>query len=218
VVSLLVAAAIALPIGVWLGHVRRGGPVAINISNVGRAIPSFALLILAVQIFGIGEPTGLLSLTGSLPTFIALVALAVPPMVTNAYVGLAEVDPEIREAARGMGMRGREVLWRVELPLSLPMVMAGVRTSAVAVVATATLAAYIGWGGLGRFIIDGLAVQDYVEVFAGALVVALLAITVELLLAGVQKLVVPRGLRGESRRVEPFVESSGVPTRAQARS
>ena len=143
--SVLVAALIALPVGIAIGHYGRGGILAINVSNIGRAVPSFAVLVIAVQLFGIG----------ALPAFIALVALAIPPMVTNSYIGMREVDPDVREAARGMGMRERVVLLRVELPIAVPFIMAGLRTSAVNVVATATLAALVAWGGLGRFIVDG---------------------------------------------------------------
>ena len=183
-VSILIACALALPVGLTLGHLRRGGALAVNVSNIGRAIPSFALLVLALQLFGFG----------STPTYVALVALAVPPILTNTYVAIGQVDPELREAAAGMGMRGTEVLRRIELPLAVPLVMAGVRTSAVQVVATATLAAFIGEGGLGRFIVDGRAVRDNVTVFAGAFVVALLSIVTEVLLGGVQRLLTPRGL------------------------
>jgi osmoprotectant transport system permease protein len=179
-VALLIAAAIALPIGIVLGHMRRGGLVAINVSNVGRALPTLAVLIILVQILGIGDPPGVLAFTGSLPTLIALVALAIPPMLTNAYVGITDVDADVRESAEGMGMSGRQQLSRVELPIALPLIMAGVRTSAVAVVATATLAAYVDAGGLGRYIVDGFAVQDNVKVFVGGLLVALLAVTVAL--------------------------------------
>jgi osmoprotectant transport system permease protein len=218
-ISIAVAALIALPIGFVIGHVRKGGVAAVNISNVGRALPSFALLILAVQIFGIGEPSGFLSFIGSFPTFIVLVALAIPPMLTNTYVGMVGVDPEIREAARGMGMSGRQLLTGVEAPVALPLVWAGIRTAAIAVVATATLAAYTGWGGLGRFIIDGLSTQDNVQVFAGALLVALLAIVFEFTLAGLQRLTVSRGLRvgvrPERKAEERFTEASQAPTMAK---
>jgi osmoprotectant transport system permease protein len=211
-VSLLIAAAIALPIGIVLGHLRRGGLVAINVSNVGRALPTLAVLILFVQIFGIDEPPGVLAFTASLPTLIALVALAIPPMLTNAYVGMTDVDADVRESATGMGMSGPQQLVRVELPIALPLIMAGVRTAAVAVVATATLAAYIGWGGLGRFIIDGLSTQDNVQVFAGAVLVALLSVVVEFILAGVQRVVVSRGLRVGRERVEREQAVVPVPT------
>ena len=121
VVSVLVAALVALPIGILLGHVRTGGAIAVNIANIGRALPAFALLILAVQWVGIGDPTGVLTPVQSVPAFIAMFALAVPPMLANAYVGMASVDDEIREAARGMGMNGRQMIWRVELPNAVPV-------------------------------------------------------------------------------------------------
>jgi|SRR5215210_4940653 len=209
-VSIVIAALIALPIGIVLGHLRRGGLLAINVSNVGRALPSFALLILLVQVFGIGDPPGLLAFTGSLPTLIALVALAVPPMLTNAYVGMNDVDNDVREVARGMGMSGSQQLTRAELPIAMPLIMAGVRTAAVAVVATAALAAYIGWGGLGRYIIDGLSTQDYVQVFAGAVLVALLSIVFELVLASVQRALVSPGLRVGRERIARDIKDAPV--------
>jgi osmoprotectant transport system permease protein len=193
-VSVVLAAAFAIPIGVTLGHLRKGGAVAINVANVGRALPALALLILGVQWFGIAEPSGILEPLRSIPAFLAMFALAVPPMLANAYVAVASIDDEIREAARGMGMNGGQVLRRVELPMALPLIMAGVRTAAVAVVATATLAAYVDAGGLGRYIVDGFAVQDNVKVFVGGLLVALLAIAVELSLAFVQRRLVSPGL------------------------
>jgi osmoprotectant transport system permease protein len=183
--SVLTAALIALPVGIAIGHIGRGGLLAINISNIGRAIPSFAVLVIAVELVGIG----------ALPAFIALVALAIPPMVTNSYIGMREVDADVREAARGMGMRAGAVLLRVELPIALPFIMAGIRTSAVNVVATATLAALVAWGGLGRFIVDGFGLQDYPMMFSGAILVALLSLIVEFSLAGAQRLVTPAGLR-----------------------
>jgi osmoprotectant transport system permease protein len=193
-VSVLVAALIALPIGIAIGHVGKGGNLAINISNIGRAIPSFALLVLAAQFFGIAAASQIVGF-GAVPAFVALVALAIPPMVTNSYIGMREVDPDVREAARGMGMRERAVLLRVELPIAVPFIMAGIRTSAVNVVATATLAAEVAWGGLGRFIVDGLGLQDYPQLFAGAVMVAVLALIVEFSLAGLQRLSTPAGLR-----------------------
>ncbi len=197
--GVLVAAVLALPLGVWLGHTGRGGALAVNVSNVGRAIPSFAILVLAAEVVGIGWK----------PAFAALVALAVPPMLTNAYVGIREVDPEAREAARGLGMTGAQSVRRVELPVALPLVMAGVRTAAVQVVATATLAALVAWGGLGRFIVDGFSQRDFVQLFAGAVLVAILSILTELALAGLQRVVVPAGLRlRESDKNEPF---AGLP-------
>src|SRR5687768_172239 len=185
--SVLIALVVALPPAIALGHLRRGGALAINIANIGRALPSFAILVLALQIT---------NRIGFLPTVIALVALAIPPIFTNTYVGLREVDAEIRESAAGMGMRGTQVLTRIELPMALPLIMAGIRTSAVQVVATATLATLVGWGGLGRYIIDGLATRDFQEVFAGAVLVALLSLLVEIGLSVFQRVVVPTGLQG----------------------
>jgi osmoprotectant transport system permease protein len=193
-VSVAFAALVALPIGVVVGHLRRGGGIAINLANVGRALPALALLILAVRWVGVGKPEGLLRVVQSVPAFIAMVALAVPPMVANSYVGVASVEDDIRQAARGMGMSGRQVLARVELPLAMPLIWAGVRTATIAVVATATLAAYVDSGGFGRYIVDGFAVNDNVKVFAGGFLVALLALGLELLLAGVQRRMVSPGL------------------------
>src|SRR6267378_7892753 len=183
--SVLIGALIALPIGIALGHYGRFGNLAINISNVGRAIPSFGILVIAFQIFGLGD----------FPIVLSLTALAIPPMVTNTYVALREVDADVKDAARGMGYRELAQVLRVELPLAVPLLMAGVRTSAVQVVATATVAALIAGGGFGRYIVDGLATQDYVKTAAGAVLVAALALATELSLSGVQRLLVPRGIR-----------------------
>jgi osmoprotectant transport system permease protein len=183
--SVLIGAAIALPVGIVLGHYGRFGNLAINISNVGRALPSFGIIVIAFQALGLGDG----------PIIVALTALAVPPMVTNSYVALREVDPDVKEAARGMGYRELAQLFRVELPLAVPLIMAGVRTSTVQVVATATLAAVVAGGGFGRYIIDGLARSDYPRLVAGALLVAALALGAELLLAGLERLLVPRGIR-----------------------
>lgn len=190
-VAVIASCLLALPIAVWLGHKRRFGTVAVNVSNVGRAIPSFAILVLGTQLFGLLE----YPIIGSFTTFIALIALAVPPLVTNSYVAVAEVPEELRDAAAGMGMSDLEVLRKVELPVAAPLIMAGVRTAAVQVVATATIAAFVGADGLGRFIIDGRAVGDQAEIFAGAILVAALSLLTEGGLALVQSLVTPKGLR-----------------------
>jgi osmoprotectant transport system permease protein len=184
-VSLLIAGAVALPIGIVLGHLRKGGVVAQNLANVGRAIPSLAILIIAVPFLGIGNK----------PAELALVALALPPLLTNAYVGMSQVDDELREAARGMGMTGWQAIRRVELPVAMPLIMAGLRTATFNVIATATLAAEIASGGLGQFISTGLEVNDNVEIVCGALLVVALALTVELSLAGLQRVVVAAPLR-----------------------
>ena len=189
--SVAIGAVIALPIGIALGHYGKFGNLAINISNAGRAVPSFGILIIAFQIFGLGDT----------PTVIALVALAIPPMVTNSYVGLSEVDKDVKDAARGMGYRELSRLLRIELPLAVPLVMAGIRTSAVQVIATATVAAYIGGGGLGQFIVGGYATQIYPAVFVGAVAVGLLAVATELLFGGLERLLTPRGVRLERARL-----------------
>jgi osmoprotectant transport system permease protein len=183
--SVAIGALIALPIGIGLGHIGRFGDLAINLSNVGRALPSFGILVLAFLIFGLGNT----------PIVVALVLLAIPPMVTNSYVALVNVDRDVKDAAKGMGYRNLAQLVRVELPLAVPLIMAGVRTSAVQVVATATLAAFIAGGGLGRYIVDGFATFDFTKLFAGAVLVAALALATELSLAGLQWLLVPRGIR-----------------------
>ncbi|HEX6311168.1 MAG TPA: ABC transporter permease [Acidimicrobiia bacterium] len=184
--SVVIALLIALPPAVLLGHLGRGGTLAINLVNIGRAMPSFAILVIALRVTGE---------IGVVPTVIALVALAIPPIFTNTYIGLRDVDPEIREAAVGMGMHGTQVLRRIELPMAMPLVMAGVRTSTVQVIATATLATLIGWGGLGYYIIVGLRLNNNVQAFGGALAVVVLALLADLALAGVQRLIAPRGLQ-----------------------
>jgi osmoprotectant transport system permease protein len=181
-VAVGVAAAIALPLGLALGHVGRGGTLAINITNIGRAIPTFAVLTLLTL-----SPLGL----GYTATAVALVLFALPPLVTNSYIGLSEVDPEIRDAARGMGMSGWQLFRRVELPLAVPLLMAGIRIAAVQVVATATIAALVGSGGLGRLVTDGLSQNNQGELLTGAVVVGVLALVVETTLAAVQRLVDP---------------------------
>jgi osmoprotectant transport system permease protein len=183
-IAVLLAMAIALPVALVLGHIGRGGFIAVNTSNIGRAVPSFAILVLAQQVTHD---------IGTKPAMIALVALAVPPILTNTYVGVRAVDADVRESARGMGMTGGQLLRRVEAPLAMPVIMAGIRTAAVQVIATATLAALIAGGGLGRYIVDGIAQQDNVKLFAGALLVALFAVVTELSLGRVQRLVTPGG-------------------------
>lgn len=173
--ALAIAAAIALPIGVLLGHLGRGGFFAINVAGFGRALPSFALIALALPVsFALGQGLGFF------PTLVAMVPLGLPPIMTNSFVGVRAVDRDLVEAARGMGLSERQVLSSIELRLAAPLIFAGLRSAAVAIVATATLGALVAGGGLGRYIVDGLALQDYQRLFAGALLVALLAIGTEL--------------------------------------
>jgi osmoprotectant transport system permease protein len=186
--ALAIAGLVALPSGIWLGHRGRGGLLAINISNAGRAIPTFGVLI----IFASSDLIGI----GDLAAVLALAVFAVPPILTNTYVGLREVDTDAKDAARGMGMTGRQQLFRVELPLARPLLFAGVATSTVQTVATATLAALVAGGGLGRFIVDGYARQDYPMMYGGTVVVAVLCIALEL------------GLRATQRRLDPRIRGS----------
>jgi osmoprotectant transport system permease protein len=190
--SLLIATAIALPTGLAIGHTRRGVRFAINLANLGRAIPSLAAIGIVVPFTQALDPDLGFSLY---PTVIGMVVLAIPPILVNAYAGVAEVDRELVEAARGMGLRERQILLGVEVPIALPVMFAGFRSAAVQVIATATLGAIYSLGGLGRFVIDGLANQDQGEVGGGVLLVALLAVGTEAGLALVQRLVTSSGLR-----------------------
>ena len=191
--ALAVASAVALPIGLYLGHTGRLAFIVVNLANLGRALPSLALLAFALPIaFALG--LGL----GFWPTLIALVPLALPPIMTNAYVGIRGVDRDVIEAARGMGLSEASILRRVETPLALPLILAGLRTSAVNVVATATLGALVAGGGLGRYIVDGLALQEYDRLFAGALLVAAVAIAVEVAFGTLERRTGSPGLRREA--------------------
>lgn len=174
--AMLIAVLLAVPLALTLGHLGRGGFIAVNTSNIGRAMPSLALLGIFSQVL----PRGYDSVW---PSIAALVALGIPPLVTNTYVGVREVDKDVVEAARGMGLSAGQVLRQVELPLALPLIMAGLRTSTTNVLATATLAALFAQGGLGRFIVDGQATSDEAQMFAGAVLVAALALLVDGLLA-----------------------------------
>ncbi|MFV6032397.1 ABC transporter permease [Streptomyces sp. NPDC056264] len=197
--ALLIAAALALPLGLWLGHLGRGGALAVNVSNVGRAVPVFAVLALFMV-----SP---LRNAGYVPTVVALVLFAIPPLLTNAYVGVREVDPAAVRAARGMGMTGAQLFRQVELPLARPVVMTGVRSAAVQVVATATVAAMVGQGGLGRIITAGFATYDTAQVVAGAVLVALLALLVEGVLVGADRLLFPRFGRRLDQRFDQLGKS-----------
>jgi osmoprotectant transport system permease protein len=184
--ALLLGAIIALPVGLYIGHTGKGSFIAINAGNAGRSLPTLGLLMLMVTLLGLGL----------LPVLIALTVLVIPPILTSAYAGMRNLDHRVVDAARGMGMRPWQVLTRVELPMALPVMLSGFRNAALQVVATATVAAAVGLGGLGRLLIDGLAVNDYSRVLAGAIVVAALAVLVDLFLALIQRLIVSPGLKG----------------------
>jgi osmoprotectant transport system permease protein len=177
---------VAWPLGMWLGHTSRGGGAVVVLANLTLAVPVIALLtILPLTPIGFGKR----------PVIIALALFAIPPLLANAYTGVREVDPEVREAARGMGLSGGELLRRVELPLAVPYLAAGFRTAAVQVVATATLASFVNGGGLGQIISAGFGLQNPGQIMAGGLLVALLALLVEGVLALVERAATPRPLR-----------------------
>jgi osmoprotectant transport system permease protein len=182
-----IAAAIALPMGIAAGHFGRYGSLVMNLANLGRAIPTFALLLLfaSISVIGVGFGAALL----------ALILFALPPIVTNAYTAIDSVSPDIRRAGRGMGMGHGQMLWQIELPLASPLIAAGLRTAIVQTTATATLAAFVGGGGLGRFILDGFGRQDQTMVLAGVICVAVLTGTMEGVMALVQRVIQPAGLR-----------------------
>lgn len=187
--ALLAAAIPALGFGLYIGHRRRFEFAVVTLANLGRAIPSFAILALAFTAalrWGVSFEFW--------PGFAALFFLAIPPILTNAYVGVREVDADDVEAARGMGLSGWQILSRLQLPLAAPLIVAGLRTAAVQVVATATLAALLAGGGLGRYIVDGFARRDNPLILAGAILVAVLAIVVELALGALERRVRPRML------------------------
>ena len=179
------AVAIALPIGVWLGHIHRGSFVAINVGNIWRALPSLAVLAIGVAFLGIGLRN----------VELALIVLAVPPIITNAYVAVDGVEPEIVDAARGMGLTGLEILRDVELPLAIPLIFAGIRTAALFVVSTTTIAALTGYSGSLGDIINNETSYHLPGVLGAAILIALLALAVELVLAAVQRALTPRGLK-----------------------
>jgi osmoprotectant transport system permease protein len=204
-IAVAAAAVVALPLGLWLGHSGRGGGFIVGLSNVSRAVPVLALLtVFAVTPIGFGDTA----------TTIALAVFALPPILTNTYTGFRQVDPDVREAARAMGMNPRQVVLRAELPLAMPLVMTGLRTATVQVVATATLAALVGGGGLGTLIDLGFGQQDYGLMIAGAILVALLALLTELVLVTLSWAVTPGQRRWPIRglRVRHGVEPAAAAT------
>lgn len=188
--AIAIAILLAIPVALYLGHTGRGAFIAINVANIGRALPSFALLglglIVAIQL-GLG--------LGFWPTMFALVPLAIPPIVTNTFTAVREVDRDVVDAARGMGLSETEVLRSIEIPLGLPLILAGLRTASVNVVATATLGAVVAGGALGRFIVDGFALREFDQLVAGAILVALLAVVTEVSFAALERATMPAGMR-----------------------
>ena len=197
--AVLAASLIGLPVGLYTGHTGRFANLAINLANIGRAIPSFALMLallpltlLAADPLGYDPAFGL----SELPLFLAMMLLAIPPILVGAYAGLREVDRDLIEAGRGMGMREVQILRRIEIPIAIPIIIGGLRTATLQVIATATIGAYLSFGGLGRFIVDGIARSEPDMLFAGAVLVTVLALIVDGVLAIVQRILTPRALRG----------------------
>jgi osmoprotectant transport system permease protein len=198
--GVVVAALIALPVGLLIGHTGRGSLAANTMSNFWRALPTLGVVILVFRI----EPLSIW------PVLVALVVIAIPPILLNTEVGIRAIDPTIRDAARGMGMTGWQALWRVEVPLAMPLILAGLRSATGQVIATATIAAYVGLGGLGRFIIDGYSVRDIGEISGGAVVVAALALVVEGGFALLQRALGPQEGSREERVTGPVVNDEEV--------
>lgn len=188
--ALALAIAIAIPVAFAVRNTRTGAALAINIGNVGRAVPSLAILALALPFLGFGFA----------PALVALTALAVPPILINASTGLREVDREVIDAARGMGLSSSQILGRIQLPIAMPVIFAGVRTSAVQVVASATLATFIGGGGLGDIVVEGVQRGDRPVLLAGSFAVALLAIATEVFFGGLERAFTPKGLKIAQRK------------------
>jgi osmoprotectant transport system permease protein len=208
-VALLIAALIAIPLGLYIGHTGRGRFVAVSAVGAARAIPSLGLLFLAILWLG-PKLSGDLAFLA--PTGLVLVVLAIPPILSGAYAGVEGVDPDARDAAKGMGMRGPQVLRHVELPCALPLILSGIRSAMLQVIATATIAAVVSLGGLGRFVIDGLAVRDTPQTASGAVLVAILALIVDTALALVQRSVVSPGLTGRYGKVRTVDAATGATT------
>lgn len=186
--TLLIGAVVAIPIGLYIGHTGRFAFIAINAGNAGRSLPTLGLISLLVTMIGLGL----------IPVILALVILAIPPILTNTYAGLRAIDRAAVDAAKGMGMRPMQILFTVEIPMALPLILSGLRSATLQVVSTATVGAYVGLGGLGRLLIDGLALNQYDRVIAGAILVAALAIVLDVLASAVQQLVVSPGVSGRA--------------------
>jgi osmoprotectant transport system permease protein len=201
----LIAVAIALPIGVAIGHTGRGRGAAILISNIARALPTLGLLSILILLYGIGL----------LPIVVVLVILAIPPMLAGAYAGIEAVDRQTIDAARALGMTEWQIVMRIEIPLALPLLVGGLRATALQVIATLGIASAFAFGGLGIYLINGLAQHDFVQLLAGALLITALALAVDGVLAAAQRFVVPRGVAlGRSDRDGPPQRARAIRSRA----
>lgn len=179
--ALLLACALALPLAAWVGHTGRAGGVVSSVGNVGRAVPTYAVIVT----FALWDPVGV----GALAVVLGLAVFAVPPLLVNSYVAMRQVEADVKDAARGMGMTGGQLLRRVEVPLAFPLTFAGIRTTTVQVVATATFGALVGAGTLGQYVVEGFNNQDYAELYSGVVLVAVLCVGLELVLGLAERLV-----------------------------
>ena len=185
-VSVLIAAAIAIPLGYFIGHTGKGREIAIGVSGAARAIPSFGLILLLVLLIGVTQKP--------LAAFVAFVLLGIPSVLAGAYSGLEAIDRRVIDSARAVGMTEWQILWKVEIPLGLPLLIGGLRSATLQIVATVTLAAYIGLGGLGQYIIAGLRLRQFDQMLGAAIVIIVLALVIDGLFALLQHLVVPKGV------------------------
>lgn len=207
-VAIIAATVIALPIGLYIGHTGRGANLAINLANIGRAVPSYAVLVMVLPlalalapVLGYSPTLGL----NFFPIFISMILLAIPPILVSAYAGLRSVDRDLIEAGRGMGLREGQILRSIEVPIASSILIGGFRTAILQVIATATIGAILSGGGLGRFIFDGLnqGLAGRPSIYAGAILVTGLAVVVDVVLAMIQRRLVPRGLRADQANARP---------------
>jgi osmoprotectant transport system permease protein len=209
--ALVLAIAVALPIGLAVGHTKRGASIAVNLANLGRALPTLALITIILPITAAIDPQLGFKVY---PTMIALVVLGIPPILVNAYVGISGIEPELIESAHGMGLREPQILSRVEIPIALPILAGGIRSAATQIVATATLGAIFGGVGLGRYLVEGIAQNDDGMIFGGVTLVAALSLATEAVFAIIQRRVTSPGLAqprfGWTSRMQP-----GQPARAE---
>ena len=214
-VAIIAATIIALPVGLYIGHTGRGANLAINLANIGRAVPSYAVLVMVLPVslalapvLGYSPTLGL----NFIPIFISMILLAIPPILVSAYAGLRSVDRDLIEAGRGMGLREGQILRSIEVPIASSILIGGFRTAILQVIATATIGAILSGGGLGRFIMDGLSqgLAGRSSIYAGAILVTALAVVVDLVLAIIQRRLVPRGLRADPTSARPASRLTGV--------
>lgn len=210
VLAIVCAAAVALPLGCYIGHTGRLQLLGINLANIGRAVPSYAVMVMLLPVMlGLAPVIGYDPQLGLrfLPIFLAMVLLAIPPILVATFAGIQAVDRDLVESSRGMGMTETQILGRIELPLASAVVVGGFRVAVLQVIATATIGAYLAGGGIGRFIIDGIALRDSGMLYAGVLLVAILAVGIDLVLSRLQRRLAPSG--GSSARESAGAWQSG---------